>query len=169
MLNKKIKSVSWKNYILSSIYTVLIIFQLILFFFFYYNHLGLDHIAYVGWVLWIISILFGFLPIYTFRKKGGVARGKPYVHTTKLVDTGIYSIVRHPQYLAGILLNIALILLTQHLFSLVAGVMAVIIMYYDTLKTESGLIEKFGDDYKKYIERVPRLNFILGIVKKMNN
>ncbi len=166
MAKNKIKNVTWKDYILSSIYTVLIIFQLILFFFFYYNHLGLDVLAYIGWFIWILSIIFGFVPMYTFRKKGGVAKGKTYIHTTKLVDTGIYSIVRHPQYLAGILLNIALILLTQHWLSLIAGVIAVPIMYYDTLKADSGLIEKFGEDYKKYMERVPRLNFMLGIVKR---
>jgi len=26
-------------------------------------------------------------------------------------------------------------------------------------------VEKFGDDYKRYIERVPRTNFILGIIR----
>jgi len=167
MVKKRSENGIWKDYILSSIYTVLIIFQLILFFFFYYNHLGLDFLAYIGWVIWILSIIFGFLPMYTFRKKGGVAKGKTYIHTTKLVDTGIYSIVRHPQYLAGILLNIALILVTQHWLSLIAGVIALPIMYYDTLNADSELVEKFGKDYKNYKERVPGLNFILGIVKRV--
>ena len=166
MGKKQSKSSAWKDYIPSSIYTVLIIFQLILFFFFYYNHLGLDFLVYIGWFIWILSIIFGFLPMYTFRKKGGVAKGKSYTQTTKLVDTGIYSIVRHPQYLAGILLNIALILLTQHWLSLIAGVIAVIIMYFDTLKADARLNKKFGEDYKKYMDRVPGLNFVLGIIKK---
>ncbi|WP_455392294.1 methyltransferase family protein [[Eubacterium] cellulosolvens] len=168
MVKKKIKNVNWKDYISSSIYTVLIIFQFILFFFFYYNYYGFDFLVYIGWVIWILSIIFGFLPMYTFRKKGGVAKGKTYIHTTKLVDTGIYSIVRHPQYLAGILLNIALILVTQHWLSLIAGVIAVPIMYYDTLKADSKLVEKFGEDYKNYKERVPGLNFVLGIVRRIN-
>ena len=102
----------------------------------------------------------------TFRKKGGVKKGKSYIHTTILVDTGIYSIVRHPQYFAGILLNLALILLTQHWLSVIAGIIAIIIMYFDTLKADSRLIEKFGEDYKKYMDRVPRFNFILGIIKR---
>jgi len=42
------------------------------------------------------GIIFGVLPVFEFRKKGGVKKGKSYIHTTKLVDTGIYSIVRHP-------------------------------------------------------------------------
>ena len=39
----------------------------------------------------------GLLPIITFRRKGGVAKGESYIKTTVLVDTGIYAIVRHPQ------------------------------------------------------------------------
>lgn len=165
MVQKRVENVGWKDYISSCIYTILIIFQLILFFFFYYNHLGLDFLAYIGWFFWILSIIFGFVPMYTFRKKGKVAKGRSYIHTTKLVDTGIYSIVRHPQYLAGILLNIALILLTQHWLSLIAGIIAIILMYIDTLKADARLIEKFGDKYQKYMKRVPGLNFVLGIVK----
>ena len=167
MDKKRFENVTWKYYISSCIYSVLIIFQLILFFFFYYNHLGLDFLAYIGWVIWILSIIFGFLPMYTFRRKGEVAKGKTYIHTTKLVDTGIYSIVRHPQYLAGILLNIALILVTQHWLSLIAGVIAIILVYVDTLKADFRLIEKFGEDYSMYKERVPGLNFVLGIIKRM--
>ena len=166
MAEEKQKNYSWKDAIPSSIYTILIIFQIILFFFFYYNYYGLDFLTYIGWFIWVLSIIFGFLPMSTFRKKGGVKKGKSYIHTTILVDTGIYSIVRHPQYFAGILLNLALILLTQHWLSVIAGIIAIIIMYFDTLKADSRLIEKFGEDYKKYMDRVPRFNFILGIIKR---
>jgi protein-S-isoprenylcysteine O-methyltransferase Ste14 len=107
--------------------------------------------------------------MYTFRKKGGVAKGKSYIHTTKLVDTGIYSIVRHPQYLAGLLLTIALMLVTQHWLSVIAGIIAFIAFYLDTFNADPRLIEKFGEDYRKYMDRVPRLNFILGIIRKYNN
>ena len=65
----------------------------------------------IGWgVLWL-SAVFGWLPIITFRRKGKV-QGQSYIHTTVLVDSGIYGIVRHPQYLAGILLNVGLTLIT---------------------------------------------------------
>jgi protein-S-isoprenylcysteine O-methyltransferase Ste14 len=160
---------SWKDIIPSSIYTILLMFQIILFFFFYYNYYSLDLLVYMGWFLWILSIIFGFVPMSTFRKSGGVKKGKSYIHTTKLVDTGIYSIVRHPQYLAGILLNIALILLTQHWLSIIAGAIALIIMYYDTLKADARLIVKFGEDYKMYMARVPRVNFLLGIFRRIIN
>jgi protein-S-isoprenylcysteine O-methyltransferase Ste14 len=75
-------------------------------------------------VIWVLSAVFGVLPIYTFRKKGGVVKGQSYMKTTELVDTGVYSIVRHPQYLAGLLLIIALMLVTQHWLSIIAGIIA---------------------------------------------
>jgi protein-S-isoprenylcysteine O-methyltransferase Ste14 len=59
-------------------------------------------LAYVGVGLYVFSgMVFGALPIFEFRKKGGVRKGQSYVRTTKLVDSGIYSVVRHPQYVAS--------------------------------------------------------------------
>ena len=166
MSKTRFDKITWKDILLSCIYTPLIIFQFILFFFFYYNYYGLDYLTYIGWVLWALSIIFGILPILSFKRKGGVAKGESYMRTTKLVDTGIYSIVRHPQYLAGFLLIIALIFITQHWLSIVAGVLAFIAFYIDTYRVDPPLIKKFGDEYKEYMKRVPRLNFILGIIRK---
>jgi hypothetical protein len=30
-------------------------------------------------------------------------------------------------------------------------------------------IEKFGDAYRDYMERVPQINFILGIIRQLQN
>ena len=118
----------------------------------------------IGWgVLWL-SAIFGWLPIITFRRKGNVA-GKGYIHTTRLVDTGIYSIVRHPQYLAGILLNVALTLITPHWTVTFLGLIAIAITAMNTITEEDRCIEKFGDAYRQYMQRVPRLNFVLGIIR----
>lgn len=157
---------NWVDLILACIYTPLIILQLVLFFL-YSNYLGFDILAYIGLVIWALSAIFGIVPIYTFRRKGGVTKGQSYMKTTKLVDTGVYSIVRHPQFLAGLLLIIALMLTTQHWLSIVAGVIAFAAFYYDALRVDTRLIEKFGDDYRRYMERVPRLNFLLVIARRI--
>ncbi|MBM4029289.1 MAG: hypothetical protein FJ280_28415, partial [Planctomycetes bacterium] len=65
--------------------------------------------------------IFGWLPIFTFKKMGGVSKGQSYIHTTALVDRGIYAIVRHPQYLAGILMGMALPFISQHWLVAVPG------------------------------------------------
>lgn len=117
-----------------------------------------------GWVILWISAIFGWLPIITFRRKGKV-NGRGYIHTTVLVESGVYGIVRHPQYLAGILISIALPMITQHWLVAVPGIVAIIINYLNTYDEEEGCIEKFGEAYRQYMERVPRLNFLAGIVR----
>jgi protein-S-isoprenylcysteine O-methyltransferase Ste14 len=118
----------------------------------------------LGWgVLWI-SAIFGWLPIFTFRRRGKPS-GKSYTSTTVVVDSGVYAIVRHPQYLAGVLVAIALPLITLHWAVIVLGVIAIAIIYMTTFDEEKASLEKFGEAYAQYMERVPRMNFILGLIR----
>jgi len=132
---------------------------------FLYNQAGLPILRYIGWLTLTVSAVFGWLPIFAFRKKGGVAKGRSYIQTTVLVDSGVYAIVRHPQFLAGILLNLALILITQHWFIATIGIVAMVLNYLIALKADQELIEKFSDDYKRYMQKVPRMNFLVGIIR----
>ena len=131
-----------------------------------YNPDGNETLINIGWGVLMVSAIFGWLPIFTFRRKGGV-KGRGYIHTTVLVDSGVFSIVRHPQYLAGVLMNIALPMISQHWLIAVLGLIAAVINYVSTFDEEKGCIEKFGDDYRHYMERVPRMNFIYGIVRAL--
>jgi protein-S-isoprenylcysteine O-methyltransferase Ste14 len=121
--------------------------------------------AYSGIGLYVFSgVVFGMLPIFEFRKKGGVTKGKSYIHTTKLVDSGIYSVVRHPQFVTFIVWAIAGMLLFQHWIIILLGIPVIPLTYIDLLRADKRLIEKFGDEYKHYMQRVPRANFLLGII-----
>jgi len=130
----------------------------------FYDAEGNSNLINAGWGVLMLSAIFGWLPIFTFRRRGKV-KGRGYIRTTVLVDSGVYRIVRHPQYLAGILMNIALGMITLHWLVVVFGLVAAPIYYLDTFQEEKGCIEKFGEDYQRYMERVPRLNFLLGIVR----
>lgn len=158
----------WKKYILSSTAGVLTVTQFILCVFFF-KFLGLMIIRIVGVILWILSVIFGWVPIYTLRKHGRVPEGKSYIHTTTLVDNGIYGIVRHPQFLAGILINLALILIAQHWVILILGIVSAVIFYIDTRNADKGCIEKFGEEYERYSQSVPQLNFIVGIIQMLRS
>jgi protein-S-isoprenylcysteine O-methyltransferase Ste14 len=116
----------------------------------------------IGWGVLMLSAIFGWLPIFTFRRKGDV-KGRGYIHTTVLVDSGVYGIVRHPQYLAGVLMNIALPMITQHWLVAGFGLVAAIITYLNTYIEEEDNIKKFGEAYQRYTQKVPRMNFIWGI------
>jgi len=161
---KKSREFTWKEAIIMCLWGPLLLIQLIQTFFIN-NFLGLTPIFIVGLIIWGLSIYFGFVPFFTFKKRGGVAKGKSYVETTKLVDTGIYAIVRHSQFLAGILWSLAMILVTQHWLNLICGIPVMILIYYEMIRAENDLIKKFGDEYKEYMKKVPRANFLWGIFK----
>ena len=131
----------------------------------FYDPNGNTVIINLGWAILWLSAIFGWLPIFTFRKWGGVPKDKSYVHTTELVDRGVYAIVRHPQYLAGMLIGLALPLISQHWAVAVLGVVAIALYYVDTYEEEASTIEKLGDQYREYMQRVPRVNFLLGIYR----
>jgi len=116
-----------------------------------------------GWIVMTVSAFFGWIPIFTFRKKGGVQKGKSYMNTTILVDSGIYAIVRHPQFFAGILVSLALVLISQHWVNLVLFIPVVVGTYIDSLRADRRLIEKFGKSYESYMMRVSGLNPLVGI------
>ena len=98
-----------KSYVLSAIAGIFIVAQFILTFFFSIK--GIFILKIFGYILWGIIIILGWLPIYTFKKYGGVEKGKSYIKTSKLVTTGIYSIIRHHQFLAMPLISNQLMLI----------------------------------------------------------
>jgi protein-S-isoprenylcysteine O-methyltransferase Ste14 len=127
----------------------------------------IEILAYIGVALYVLSgLIFGWLPVIEFRRKGKVKTGKSYIYTTRIVDTGIYSIVRHPQYVTFILWAIAGMLLFQHWIVILLGIPVIPLTYIDLIKADKNAIEKFGDNYKSYMKRVPRANFFLGIIRR---
>lgn len=156
---------SWKEWIISGVYSVCIISQMVLAFL-YYNSMGLDNAANVGWLVMAVSGIFGWLPIYTLKKKGSVPEGKSYIHTTALVDTGIYSIIRHPQYFAGILISLATVLISQHWLNAVLLLPVGVGTVLDSKRADRALIEKFGEDYRDYMQRVSGMNPVISVIRR---
>jgi protein-S-isoprenylcysteine O-methyltransferase Ste14 len=163
---KQLKSLVYNSnpLLTASVMGVLTVLQFVLTFFLC-NQTGLQALRVVGQIIWALSIVFGIVPIITFRKLGGVPEGKSYMQTTVLVDSGIYAVVRHPQFLAGILINISLMLIAQHWLIIVLGIPSMLLTYLDAHRADQSCLEKFGDEYKHYMQRVPRLNFVAGIIR----
>ena len=151
-------------YLLSSIAGTLTVAQIVLAF--VLKQPRLKALEWAGWICWWTGAIFGVLPIITLRRKGGVAKGQSYMKTTVLVDTGIYAIVRHPQGgTAWLLLNLAAMLIAQHWSSVILGLASMVLAYADDFKVDQYCVEKFGDAYRHYMERVPRVNFVAGIIR----
>lgn len=155
---------SWKRDPLFWMYSVLMFVPIIMVFLFY-NYYRLDFCVYAGWTLLGFSIFVILLAGYEFRIKGGAPKGESIVRTTVLVDSGVYAVVRHPQYLGFMLFVFGLVLMSQHWLSVLSGVFGTPLFYRDVLREEQMSIAKFGDEYKRYMQRVPRMNFLLGMIR----
>lgn len=77
--------------------------------------------------------------------------------TEKIVTTGVYSIVRHPQYLGALLAHVGISILLSATFSLLFTPLMVILIYLISRKEEEELTKEFGKEYENYEERVPML------------
>jgi len=161
------KSFSWLGFLPIALVSFLFISQFIVGIYLLSVVSQIKILAYIGVGLYVLSgLVFGLLPVIEFRKKGRVRKGKSYIHTTKLVDTGIYSIVRHPQYVTFMLWAIAGMLLFQHWIIVLLGIPIFPLTYIDLVRADRDAIEKFGDEYKAYMKKVPRANFLLGIIRQ---
>jgi protein-S-isoprenylcysteine O-methyltransferase Ste14 len=164
----KRKKYSWVEAAPSIIASLLFFLQIIIGFYLLSEVSQNQIVAYAGVGLYCFSgLVFGMLPVFEFRKKGGVQKGKSYIHTTKLVDSGIYSIVRHPQYITFILWAIAGMLLFQHWLIICLGIPVIPLMYIDLIHADRDGINKFGEEYKWYMKKVPRANFLLGTIRML--
>lgn len=123
-----------------------------------------------GGVVWAFGMVLVMAPIVMFPKRGGVPKGKSFVNTTQLVDTGIYAVVRHPQYTGGIYaIFLTTFLVYPHWLFGVLGVIGIAVLYMGCREEDQRMIEKFGDDYRAYMERVPRMNIFAGILRLLRS
>ncbi len=74
----------------------------------------------------------------------------------KLVTNGIYRYIRHPLYSIGSSLFISFGMMADNWFIAILGILTFILMAIRTPKEEANLIEKFGDEYRKYMKHTGR-------------
>jgi protein-S-isoprenylcysteine O-methyltransferase Ste14 len=75
----------------------------------------------------------------------------------RIVTTGVYSIVRHPQYLGGLLAHIGFSFLLSGLYSLLSTPLIIILVYLISRKEEKELTKEFGEEYLDYKKKAPML------------
>ena len=75
----------------------------------------------------------------------------------KVVTTGVYSIIRHPQYVGGLLAHVGISFLLSAWYSLVSTPFMIVVVYLIARKEEVELVKEFGEAYENYQKRVPML------------
>jgi protein-S-isoprenylcysteine O-methyltransferase Ste14 len=126
---------------------------------------GSDALRWAALPLGAVALFLAFAPMATFRRHGRVEPGGTYMDATRVIEEGLFRLVRHPQYLGYIFLNLTFMVASQHWIPLVLGGGSILLFYIHAVKEEKGLLAKFGEDYGRYMERVPRFNFVSGAVR----
>ncbi|MFX0000366.1 MAG: methyltransferase family protein [Candidatus Hodarchaeota archaeon] len=75
--------------------------------------------------------------------------------TEKIVSSGLYSVIRHPQYFGGILAHIGITFLLSAYLSLLISPIVILLNYLISRKEEKELIKEFGKEYEDYMKKVP--------------
>jgi protein-S-isoprenylcysteine O-methyltransferase Ste14 len=120
-------------------------------------------LVYAGWAVLLGALALIALPLILLPGKGQAPRGGGVTKTTAVVTTGIYGVVRHPLYLGWMLGYVALVLFAQHWLVALVAVAGIAMVYLICVQEERRLLARFGEEYARYTERVPRVNLVAGI------
>ena len=119
----------------------------------------IEELVVVGYTILGIGALFFVLSIFALRRKD----------TNDIVDGKIYGVVRHPMYLGGMVMFLSHIFFGQHWIVAINTIMAIVCVYESMRMEDQSNVEKFGDAYKRYMEKVPRMNVVLGLIRLLRH
>lgn len=111
-----------------------------------------------------IALVGEFLRLWGVSWAGSETRTTGGVGGSFLVISGPFGHVRNPLYLGNILLYLGFGVMSWALFPYlqIVAILFFIVQYHFIVKEEEGyLIKAFNDDYKKYVENVPRFGWRL--------
>ncbi len=100
-----------------------------------------------------------------YGREGEVKR----METNRLVTSGVYSCMRHPMHF-GLLffpLSLALIAGSPSFIVIIAPVEMILMVVMIKLLEEREAIEKFGEDYIRYMKEVPMFNLRPECLKRL--
>jgi len=120
---------------------------------------AIEELVVVGYAILGIGAVFFVLSIFTLRRKG----------TSNIVDNEIYGVVRHPMYLGGMVMFLSHVFFGQHWIVAINTLVAIVCVYESMRMEDQSNAEKFGEDYKRYMEKVPRMNIVLGLIRLLRH
>lgn len=99
-----------------------------------------------------------FVAAMSFHMKGHAVHKQADQDADKiedLVTTGMFAHVRHPMYSSLILMVIGMTVATGVVIMILPASIVSLLTVLTALKEEEFLIERFGDEYREYMARVP--------------
>jgi protein-S-isoprenylcysteine O-methyltransferase Ste14 len=111
-------------------------------------------------VLWIV-------PVMALRKYGNISQFGSFLATTELVDSGIYRLIRHPQYLGFMLLSVGMAFYFQLYSTIALSLLTIVFLSFGIKEEEKMLTDQFGEEYNSYKKSVPSLNVFIGLIRML--
>jgi len=97
----------------------------------------------------------GFLQVWRYVTKGEIAGNSEGMTEKDLVTTGVYGIVRHPLYVAGLVIFTFSPHITVN--GLAVTILADLYFLFGMFIEERRFLRMFGDQYQEYMQKVPRM------------
>lgn len=91
----------------------------------------------------ILLIIFGWRQIHKARKQG------------KLITTGLYKYVRHPQYLGFLLITLGLNVMWLTIITLILWPLLALLYWRLAKEEDKDMEEQFGEEFREYKRQVP--------------
>ncbi|MFC1947927.1 methyltransferase family protein [Chloroflexota bacterium] len=101
-----------------------------------------------------VGILLLILSRYMARTGLSIVFGKD-AQTTGVIGKGVFNFVRHPIYLSEIILYFGLLIMNLSLAAMGVWIVGITFLHYVSRHEERLLLEKYGEEYKKYMKEVP--------------
>jgi protein-S-isoprenylcysteine O-methyltransferase Ste14 len=114
----------------------------------------------IGAILIVVSLCLGIPALLAFRRAGTPA--EPWKSAEALVTHGIFRFVRNPMYVGMIVFVAGLAILTASDWMLVMCLPLAAVLHIGVVKREERYLEaRFGAEYRRYCEAVPRYGWPL--------
>jgi protein-S-isoprenylcysteine O-methyltransferase Ste14 len=103
----------------------------------------------LSWIFLILSAYAGLAGYFLLKNHGKSV--KNFENTSVLVKKGLYGYIRHPLYFSIFLFGTGIMFKDPQLVQLILGGLNLIAIYFTARIEEKEMIDKFGDEYKKYM------------------
>ena len=108
-------------------------------------------------IITLIAMLLVRSAIQTFGIDYMVVLYLYFPEESEIQEHEIYSVLRHPTYLAAFLFGVAALFFRFSVYSIVLCFIAYLVFRIHIVREERELVERFGDGYREYKEKVPAL------------
>lgn len=127
------------------------------------TYLDIKALRIIGIILNALAALFVVPTFIILKHKGRPTSG--WEHTTVMINSGIFRIVRHPLYLGTAIWAAALMFIFQSIQATLPGVVAISCCWMAAKKEDEFNAKKFGESYREYMKKVPRWNAVKGLIQ----